>query len=207
MADLPALPRLIYRQLDENPGVEFVCSKLAWIAPIHGKGPAQTVGNYASSKYTKAVIGAIVKAGQSDFSAVVILIDRDRRKTQETILPLKEGRDSLRHLGYPPCAVGCAVETFDAWMICDPKAIETAGGEHNKHHPSPESLQGNAKSDKHPKNVAKKIFGTPRGVGLGQKYAVVAAGVRLDHLKKSCPKGFNPFADEISERITPVISS
>lgn len=192
---LPALPRLIHRLLTEPAGTTYTCRYSKDVPRIHGR----------KHRYAKKVTWAIVEARRNDFDAVVIVIDRDRRAEKETIQPLREGRDSCLISGRPPCAVGCAVETFDAWMIADGKAIGKAGGDSSKSHPKPESLDGKEEKGKHPKDVAADIFGEKRG--LSKKYAVVAENVDLPSLEKACPKGFKPFAEEVREKILHPISN
>ncbi|MCK4623700.1 MAG: hypothetical protein KAV00_00175 [Phycisphaerae bacterium] len=101
---LPALPRLVHRLLKEPTRTTYTCRYSKDVPRIHGR----------MHRYAKKVIWAIVEASRNDFDAVVIVIDRDRRAEKETIQPLREGRDSCSISGRPPCAVGCAVETFDA---------------------------------------------------------------------------------------------
>jgi hypothetical protein len=42
-------------------------------------------------------------------------------------------------------------------------------------------------------------------IGLGEKYAVVASHIDQARLEKACPKGFAPFAEEVRQRIAPVV--
>ncbi|MDY7010775.1 MAG: DUF4276 family protein [Planctomycetota bacterium] len=190
---LPALPRLVHRLLKEPTGTTYTCRYSKDVPRIHGR----------RHRYAKKAIWAIVEASRNDFDAVVIVIDRDRRVEKETIQPLREGRDSCSISGKIPCAVGCAVETFDAWMIADGNAIKHAGGVGN--HKNPESLYGKEGKGKHPKDIAANIFDGKRG--LSKKYAIVAENVDLLSLEKTCPKGFKPFANDVREKILSAISN
>ncbi len=191
---LPALPELVHRLLRSPSHLTYTPKSFPAVPPVHGRG----------QKYARKAQQAIREAGRLQFAAVAILIDRDRQPDAKRIAPLRDGRDAMMYGGFPPCAVGMAVETFDAWMIADGKAAEAAGGDPAKSHPSPESLDGREGSGRHPKDVAAEVFGSAKG--FGGKYAVAAASVDLRGLEKACPKGFKPFADEVRERIGPVVA-
>lgn len=198
---LPALPRLIHRLLDEQADVSFVCRQFK---PVGQSRVADIVRDHAGAKASalaRKVVQAVAEARREGFQAVVILIDRDRWSDKERIAALRSGRDSSN---YSSCAVGTAVEAFDAWMIVDGKAISAAGGDSSKSHTDPEKLDGKESSGRHPKNRAAEIFGT--GSGLGVKYAMIAGHVRLDLLGKCCPDGFAPFAQDVRKRILPILS-
>jgi hypothetical protein len=153
--------------------------------------------------YKKQVIVAVREAKKAGHAALVILIDRDRRDNDDTIAPLKAGRDAEAKPGAPACAVGVAVETFDAWMIVDGLAIGKAGGDASKPHSDPENLDGKERSGQHPKDRAQIVLGED---GLAEKYKVIARHARLELLEECCPAGFAPFAEEIRERVLPTVS-
>lgn len=190
---LPALPQLIHRLLDSPSSVEYTCHNFKNVRPVHKRG----------HKFGRKVIRAVRQARRDGFTAVAIVIDRDRKPDRGRIGALRDGRDAVDGLEYPPCAVGCAVETFDAWMIADGKAIKQAGGAGN--HKNPESLDGKEGQGKHPKDIAARLFGGRRS--LSSKYAAIADNVDIKLLEKACPKGFKHFAEEVCKRIGPAISS
>ena len=144
-------------------------------------------------------------AWEEEFEAVVIVVDRDRNPNAERIVPLRQGRDEMTAGPFPSCAVGTAVEAFDAWMIVDGNAVKECEGVPTKTHLNPESLRGKEGKGvgQQPKEVAASIFGGSSG--LAEKYAVVAKFLALDLLEKCCPQGFAPFADEVRQRIAPVV--
>lgn len=191
---LPALPRLVHRLAGQPGETTYTCLLFRDVRPVHGKGHS----------LAKKVRNAVREAKLKGFAAAVVVIDRDRNADTERIRPLRQGRDLQGGEGYPPCAVGAAVETFDAWMIADPKAIMAAQGDAEKAHGSPESLDGKEGSARHPKDVAASAFGGKKG--LSARYAAVAETVDLELLRKRCPKGFAPFANEVETRILPVVS-
>ena len=45
------------------------------------------------------------------------------------------------------------------------------------------------------------------GSGLADKYATIAAQLDLDLLKRTCSGGFRPFAQEVTDRIAPVVET
>jgi len=189
---LPALPRLIHRLLGEPENVYYTCEPLKTLPAAHGSG----------RKFAKKTAAAVRRAQDNGFTAVVVLIDRDRQPDRDRLGALTEGRSHVEGVQYPPCAVGTAVEALDAWMIADGTAVGAAGGDSANCHPAPEGLDGKEGTGNHPKDRAAELFG--RG-GLGEKYALVAEAVDLELLEKQCPKGFKPFADDVRERIGPVV--
>jgi len=190
---LPALPQLVRRLLPADCDVRFKCRPIKDISThqVRGVGPS----------YRKKVSGAVRKACQAGATAAVIVIDRDRQNDRDRIGQLQEGRGSLDPGAYIPCAVGMAVETFDAWMIADADAMSAAmNGAQVQAHPSPESLGGTEARGGHPKTYAAEQLGG--GQGLGEKYAVIAQHVHLGRLEAACPQGFRPFAREVREKLT-----
>ena len=194
-ANLPSLAVLVRRLLGNAENARFVCRRGSSIRITHrGK---------MSGRFGKRVWSAVRYAGRNGFRAVVFVVDRDGLKNTGRLAELKEGRDHHGVEGLP-CAVGTAIEAFDAWMIPDTGAIRAAGGDASGVHPGPESLNGKAGTGRHPKDIANAIFGTKGGTGLGPKYAIVAEHVDLELLQRACPQGFAPFAAEVRERIRPV---
>ncbi len=191
--ELPALPRLVHRLLDDPQEVTYRCDRLIHVEHSRGKGDV----------YERKTKASIAKAKSLGFVAVVILRDSDRKPSAMKLDPLARGRDAMAGESLA-CAVGCAVETFDAWMICDGKAVGGAGGNASRSHPDPECLNGKETTGDHPKDRAIELFGS--GDVLTDCYARVAACVDLTFLAKCCPLGFAPFAKEVRERIKPVVT-
>lgn len=212
--DLGALPRIVDRLMNNPKDVKYAAEKFKKNIP-HTAIKTDEIPEDANiptrirHKLARKVRHAVLQAKAKGCRAVVILIDRDTEPDSERIALLKEGRGSLAtYVGYPACAVGCAVETFDAWMIADGKAIGKAGGDSSNSHPEPEKLRGKKETSRdHPKNRAAEIFGVNVKNIPSSKYATVALHVDLELLEKACPKGFKPFADEVRDKILPVISS
>ena len=193
---LGALPRLVHRLLDNPESVEYECRSFKSVTHVPGK---------ATNKFARKVKKAIQAAKLEGYDGVVVVIDRDCEPDRYRIGALRKGRDDMQADGYTPCAVGTAVEAFDAWMIADGKAIGDAGGNASISHPKPEKLDGKEGTGQHPKDRAARIFGGGRG--LGQTYAAVAANVDIDLLKRRCPQGFAPFAEEVAEHLVPLVSA
>ena len=189
---LPALPRLIHRLLSEPRNVSYTCQAFKTVRAIHGRG----------RKFAKKTTVAVRRAKQEGFAAIAIVIDRDRRPDRERIGALQEGRTAVDGPSYPPCALGVAVETFDAWMIADGTAVGAAGGDSTRSHPSPEEMDGKEGTDRHPKDRAVSLFGAGN---LGDSYASAASNVDLELLARHCSRGFKPFADEVRDRIGPAV--
>ncbi|MFP4139026.1 MAG: DUF4276 family protein [Phycisphaerae bacterium] len=178
----PALTTLLHRLLDEPDRVCYDSSIYRWKDLKHAIG--------RGSRSIKKVMWAIERAQKEGFDAVVILADQDRLSPKERAEQLAEGRDEMKNstkAQYPSCAVGVAVEAFDAWMICDQKAIKAAGG-------NPDKFTSRPEDEKKPKKKAADIFNCPPdGTGLGQYYPVVAREIAaredgLEQLRERCPQ-------------------
>jgi len=187
--DLPPLATLVSRLLGRQDRPRFLCKPGKDIRNIHrGK---------MGSRYGKKAYSAIRYAQRKGLHAVVLLMDRDGPANVSRLSDMREGRSQIATSF--PCALGVAVEAFDAWMIADAEAIEAAGGDRSETTATPDSVRA-------PKDLADGIFGTRRGSGLGPKYSIIAEHVDLSLLEKACPEGFGPFADEIRERIAPAVA-
>jgi hypothetical protein len=187
--ELPALPRLVHRLLGEPEEVTYTCRRFKTVPRVRARG----------DRLARKAKSAIQQAKRDGFSAAVIVIDRDRAANRRRIHSLGTGRDEMQYSSTPPCAVGMAVETFDAWMIFDADAARKAGGDHTKCHPNPEALSRKEGTGEHPKDVAAAVFGGKQG--LGTAYAAVASGVDLGRLKQVCHEGFAPFAADVDRHL------
>ncbi len=194
---LPALPRLVDRLLGSPEAVKYTCRPIAGIAHIHG--------GRLGSKLAKLVLSAILLAAKEGCIAAVFIMDRDRQRDAERIDRLQQGRDAAADfIQAVPAAIGTPVETFDAWMIADARAMRTAGTGKEIPHPDPERLnQKEGVGGNHPKDHAGSQFGGKQG--LGAKYAVIAHEADLEQLRRVCRRGFAPFAEEVCDRIGPVV--
>lgn len=188
---LPALPCLVHRLLGSPVRASYVPRLFRKVLVTHRK---LDLGAKAKQ--------AIRQAEREGYQAVVIVIDRDRQKAQEKNVPLARARDAMAESGFPPCAVGVAVETFDAWMIVDGGAVQEAGGDGANCHGSPEGLAGKEGTGHHPKDWAARLLGGHGG--LGAKYAIIASKVDLNLLEKRCPDGFADFAQDTRKKLLSV---
>lgn len=200
----PALHCLIRRLAGDSESLVMESGRFREMGKVSASLVVRHAANARAHAYRRKTMYAMQLAKQKGFDGVAILLDRDRKKEAETLTPLREGRDSGRDAGGPPCAVGVAVETFDAWMIADAGAIESAGGDKSKAHPSPEHLDGKEGTGRHPKERAREVFTDEEH--LGPCYRRVARSLDLDLLRKHCPKGFAPFAEDVEEQIGPLVA-
>ena len=195
---LPALPKMVHRLLGQPNGVRYFARPTGF-RRRHIQRNLRSRTPVGLSGYGKRLLWAIRWAASERFDALVYVIDRDRKRPAETIQALHVGRGAAERNTPLPCAVGTAVEAFDAWFIADGSAVKAAGWNHAAVHPQPEKLDGKEGSGQHPKDVAAAIFGGV--IGLGEKYAVVASHIDQARLEIACPKGYAPFADEVRRRI------
>ena len=187
----PALLCLVRRLLNSPKSLSLDGRFFRGVRAAHGRG---------RNKYMKKTVSAIRKAKKEGYAGLAIVIDRDRYPDRDRLGAIREGREALEGEAPAPCALGCAAEAFDAWMLADRGAVAGAGGNVDALPPHPEDLP-------RPKDAADGVFGTTASTGLGAHYARVAAVVGLELLKKSCPVGFSPFAKEVQQRLGPVVAN
>ncbi len=200
---LPALPKLIHRLLDQPNGVRYFARSNGF-PRRHIQRNLRSRTPVGLSGHGKRVVWAMRWAARERFDALVYVVDRDHKRPAETIHAMEAGRVAAEKNTPLPCAVGTPVEAFDAWFIANGNAVKEAEGDSGKTHPKPESLLGKEGTGDHPKDVAAAIFGS--GVGLGDKYAVVAQHLDLEQLAKACPKGFALFAEDVRCHISPAVT-
>lgn len=152
------------------------------------------------SGYARKVQLAIVEAQAQECTAVAIVVDRDGPRNRGRLQLLLDGRDTAASNGLDlaeSTALGIAVETVEAWLLADIKAINDAcrAGEPADECADPERTWGPKGSERHPKAKFLSLIDSPRTA-----YEAVASGVRLDILEKRCPEGFGRFAEEIRTR-------
>ena len=192
--DCGALPRLVHRLLGRPGLATYRTRTVNSMKHIHLP---------RASRLARKVAWALIEAKRAGDDAAVVVVDRDRQHNRDRIDAMRQGRDDAARKGCPPCVVGTAIETFDAWMIADGKAIGAAGGDGSISHPDPEKLDGKEGTGQHPKDRAARVFGG--GGGLGHAYAAVAASVDIGLLKQRCPQGFTPFAADVETHLLPVV--
>jgi hypothetical protein len=190
---LPPLAILVQRITGKSGPIRFCCRRGKSIRNMHHGKMSSGWGKKVYSAMWHAANGS---DGQA-FDAVVMLVDRDGTKNDRRLSDMQQGRNEYGESKFP-CALGVAVEAFDAWMIADKQGILAAGGNEAKAHTKPEEPRW-------PKNEADAIFGTCGGTGLGPKYAMAAKELEIANLETACPKGFKPFADEVRQRIKPLV--
>jgi hypothetical protein len=155
------------------------------------------------SGYPRKVMLAIKEAAARRCTSVAIVVDRDRTPGGSRLAQLREGRALSEGSGEPLAqgtALGVAVETVEAWLLADEKALNDALGlaPPTPAIAGPEELDGGPKTESHPKNVFRKLV--KRGTSAGEPYDGVAERVRLELLERRCKLGFAPFAEEVRER-------
>lgn len=186
----PALATLVRRLAGGPADVEFRGMSLKEFRQEHAIGLR---GKHGLKKQTIAAMRAARNVGAS---GLAIVVDRDGRANASRLNAMRQGRDDYHQEGVA-CAVGVAVESFDAWMVVDANAMACATDDNKPQpHQNPESLSpGNAKG-----HAQRQL-----GDGLRQKYAAIAASTDLALLERMCPKGFGEFAQEVRTHLCPAI--
>ena len=153
------------------------------------------------SGYEHKIRDAIVEARISGCSAVVVVVDRDDSAPGLRLTALMAGRTHAEREGEAlasKTALGVAVVTVEAWLLADETALNAALDPRPPAvtTPSPEQLDGAARSEKHPKTQLRSLIDRGRRE-VSWPYDEIAERVRLDVLVNRCPVGFAPFAAEV----------
>jgi len=138
--------------------------------------------------------------------AVVMLVDNDRRPRRERLGILQRQRDAARSRKdvVVRIALGVAIETFEAWLLADRKALKEslALSEMPPDEGSPEGLNGRPGSGNHPKDKLNPLVAKDtRQRSYVECVADIASRTRIDELTRRCPKGFEPFARELRRNL------
>ncbi|MGD0383419.1 MAG: hypothetical protein ABSA77_07865 [Thermoguttaceae bacterium] len=121
---------------------------------------------------------------------------------------LSKGRDEARTS--LPMAVGVAHPCIESWLLTDPDAIKRALNLNiTPETPrNPEGLPAPKKNRNHnPKTVLRVAAGiVHQELSADQKDQIASAMYDMDVIRKGCPLGFAPFADEVESHIRPLFS-
>lgn len=194
-----AVTILVRRLLEEKLGRAIAESEIVTRAL-----PRVNRRSTAQSGYEYKVRDAIVEARISKCSAVVIVVDRDGTLPGLRLTALAAGRTRAEQEGEAlaaKTALGVAVVTVEAWLLADETALNTALDLRPPAAttPSPELLDGAARSPKHPKVQLRLLLDRARRE-VAWPYDAIAEQARLDALAARCPQGFAPFAAEVKAR-------
>lgn len=154
--------------------------------------------------YERKVDLAIQAAAADGCSSVAIVVDRDRTAGRQRLDLLEAGRQLAVQRGdtlAERTAVGVAVETVEAWLLADERALNEALrlAPPTGSIQAPESLTGGPKTEHHPKEKLRALLERCRTEQKGS-YEAVAEQVTLEQVELRCPVGFAPFAAEVRKR-------
>jgi hypothetical protein len=142
---------------------------------------------------------------RSNGAVFVIDSEGDLKSKREVLC---KGRDDARTS--LPMAVGVAHPCIESWLLADPDAIRTGLGLNKipEKHSNPEELPAPQKNRSHnPKTVLRESAGiVHQELSAELKDQIAAAMNDMDIVRKKCPLGFAPFADEVETHIRPLFS-
>jgi Domain of unknown function (DUF4276) len=147
------------------------------LATLHGKGRG----------FFKRAIRWMFEARKRGFDALVLLIDEDGRR--ESIRELEDAQaDTTVPLRR---ALGCAIPTFDAWLLADERSLSIVLK-------TTVSKQSDPETNSRAKATCAALLQSS-GSELAQSdfYSEVAKVLDLECLATRCPKGFGVFADRV----------
>jgi hypothetical protein len=155
--------------------VDRACSDRIHIHAVPGKG----------KPLFKRALRWLLEAEKRGLDALVLLIDQDGERDRCRQIADAQDNEKLSHL---PRAMGVAIETFDAWMLADEKALTRVLGHAVPRQPDPETIRD-------PKGVCAGLLGEK--MAQREMYAQVALRLDIDILTSRCTKGFKPFARHV----------
>jgi len=140
----------------------------------------------------------------SKYQGVVFVVDSEgtRRDHKRVLEALRDGRDRQ----YPefPMAVGVAQPCIESWLLVDAAAIQRACALAAPPDlpEEPEGLPAPCRNEKeNPKTVLHQIAGATEAE---HKWRIAQEMNDMDLVRRGCPLGFVPFADEVEEHIHPL---
>lgn len=185
-----AIREFVFRSLEQTYGIPREAVELESIPLKHIRKHS---GGYAGK-----VRAAMVQADTEGFDALVFVMDRDRDAGRPR--ELEKGRDAARLKQVTiPTAIGCCIETVEAWLLADPSAVsEVLGINSSEIPPNPETLDGKEGSGQHPKDVMQRLqHAAPGESNWDEIYQEIAVKADLDRVARHCPRGFKPFLEEL----------
>ena len=138
-------------------------------------------------------------------AAVVYVLDSEGDLSNR-----KDALEKGRNTGLPdfPMAVGVAHPCVEAWLLADARAIRRGLGLSDPPNvpDQPEQLPAPCQDRRHnPKTVLAAIAGTARGdIPVAEKERIARAMNDMETVRRRCPQGFAPFANEVEQHIRPL---
>ena len=183
------VPVLLHKLCGEPATMRVVCSA---VPHLQGKTLRQKV------------IFAKQKAFYNRYAGAVFVMDSEGNPCR--LVELSKGRDAAYREF--PMAVGIAHPCIEAWLLVDSLAIARALGLSNPPvvRSNPENLPApRANRDHNPKRVLAICAGrSAKAISSKEATLIALAITDLAALRNRCPVGFEPFAQEIEERIAPL---
>lgn len=157
-----------------------------------------------ASGYGRKVHLAIAEGTARDCTSVALVVDRDRAPGHSRLQALTQGVQRAIAAGHAlanATAVGVAVETVEAWLLADERALNLALSPvpAAQREPNPENLTGKPGTSNHPKvRFEAVVERATRNKDVA--YDEVAEHADLATVESRCPTGFARFADEVRGR-------
>jgi hypothetical protein len=157
---------------------EFRTIRDAVFHRFHGKGQG----------LFKKAVSALRHAQEHGYDALVLVIDQDRDPRRREQLDKAQEHRACSNV---PRALGIAIESFDAWILADEKALSTILKAAIKRQPDPERTP-------HPKQCCQRLRDeSGSSLPLSQMYREVCEQADLRLLATRCPIGFGTFAKRV----------
>ncbi len=176
-----ALPALIRRLNPAIKDVECEYANAAKVRAFRGKGDG----------FYKRALRWLIEAENRGHDALIFLIDRDGHKNRSQ--QMDKAQDNIEGTMLPR-AMGVAVEAFDAWILADPRALSKVLGCNVQQQPDPETIKAQTAKAR----CVELLGESQSGLRPREMYAEVLQTADLETLGKRCKRGFQPFAERVS---------
>jgi len=189
LPDTGVVPILVHRLCGKP---EEMRIKRRRLMHLQGKGFAQ------KSHFLKR------QAKLSNYQAAVFVVDSEgpRSEHKRILKDLARGRD--RQYPHFPMAVGVAQPCIESWLLADADALRQSESltETPAVPNAPEALPAPCRDrQSNPKRVLDQLAGA---TDVRRKWRIAAAMNDIDLVRRRCPLGFAPFADEVEQHIRPL---
>ena len=157
--------------------------------------------------YVHKLRAAVEVAAMYNCAGTIAVVDEDNQ--EDRTQRLYDARDEIMnsHPSSSPIAVGVAVKAIEAWTLADRNALcqhlNIAVEEIEEFYKPAqvESLyQSSDKPEKRSWDILKKIVELANDKDCTDLRVAVATKTDIEVLKRHCPKGFKPFAEDVCSR-------
>lgn len=148
---------------------------------------------------------ALFIAEQAGLDGVIVLIDRESKRSPDRAQRLRQGRQGYRRNAPDSrvaCAVGAACRSVETWLLADSQGRHEVFGDAaaNPFTRDPEDRPPPRILKEHIRSEADRV-----GLSRSDAYERLAQAARPDELRQRCQTSYPPFADDVRGEIIPLL--